>query len=182
MKPTTGFQLLVPLFAAVVVGGIGNPYGAFLGAMLIGISMEVSTAVGAANVQTRDSVHRHGGRAVVQAARAPGEQGLMLEFLTAFAILVGIYSVFALGLNVHWGYTGLFNIGVAGFFALGAYAASLLTIRPPRPDQGEDYLYSGDLANRLDALPFIGFLDLWFVAALVACVARGRGCCAPGRH
>ena len=44
LKPTIGFQLLVPLFAAVVVGGIGNPYGAFLGAMLIGISMEVSTA------------------------------------------------------------------------------------------------------------------------------------------
>ncbi len=44
LKPTIGFQMLVPLFAAVVVGGIGNPYGAFLGAMLIGISMEVSTA------------------------------------------------------------------------------------------------------------------------------------------
>ncbi len=44
LRPTIGFQLLVPLFAAVVVGGIGNPYGAFLGAMLIGISMEVSTA------------------------------------------------------------------------------------------------------------------------------------------
>ena len=44
VKPGTGFSLLVPLFAAVVVGGIGNPYGAFLGAMLIGVSMEVSTA------------------------------------------------------------------------------------------------------------------------------------------
>lgn len=44
LKPTIGFQLLVPLFAAVIVGGIGNPYGAFLGAMLIGVSMEVSTA------------------------------------------------------------------------------------------------------------------------------------------
>ena len=44
LKPTIGFQLLVPLFAAVVVGGIGNPYGAFLGAMLVGVSMEVSTA------------------------------------------------------------------------------------------------------------------------------------------
>ena len=44
LKPTIGFQLLVPLFAAVVVGGIGNPYGAFIGAMLIGVSMEVSTA------------------------------------------------------------------------------------------------------------------------------------------
>lgn len=44
VKPSTGFQLLVPLFAAVVVGGIGNPYGAFIGALLIGVSMEVSTA------------------------------------------------------------------------------------------------------------------------------------------
>ncbi len=44
LKPSTGFQLLVALFAAVVVGGIGNPYGAFIGALLIGVSMEVSTA------------------------------------------------------------------------------------------------------------------------------------------
>ena len=43
LRPVLGFQLLVPLFAAVVVGGIGNPYGAFIGAMLIGVSMEVST-------------------------------------------------------------------------------------------------------------------------------------------
>ena len=91
----------------------------------------------------------------------------MLEFLTAFAILIGIYSVFTLGLNVHWGYTGLFNIGVAGFFALGAYAASLLTIRPPSSDQVDDYLFAGDLANRLEALPVIGVLDVWFVAGLL---------------
>ncbi|MXY59294.1 MAG: branched-chain amino acid ABC transporter permease [Chloroflexi bacterium] len=90
----------------------------------------------------------------------------MLEFLTGFAILVGVYSVFTLGLNVHWGYTGLFNIGVAGFFALGAYTASLLVIRPPQSDQVDDYLFAGDLANRLDALPVIGALDLWFVVAL----------------
>ena len=92
----------------------------------------------------------------------------MLEFLTAFVILVGIYSVFALGLNVHWGYTGLFNIGVAGFFALGAYAAALLTIRPPESAQVDDYLFAGDLARRMETLPVIGALDLWFVAALGA--------------
>ena len=43
-KPAIGFEMLVPMFAAVIVGGIGNPYGAFLGAMLIALSMEVSTA------------------------------------------------------------------------------------------------------------------------------------------
>lgn len=44
IKPSLGFQMLVPLFAAVIVGGIGNPYGAFVGALLIGVSMEASTA------------------------------------------------------------------------------------------------------------------------------------------
>ena len=38
-----GWKLLIPLFAAVVIGGIGNPYGALLGALLMGITTEVST-------------------------------------------------------------------------------------------------------------------------------------------
>ena len=39
----------------------------------------------------------------------------ILDYLVGFAIMAGIYGVFALGLNVHWGFTGLFNIGIAGF-------------------------------------------------------------------
>ncbi len=92
----------------------------------------------------------------------------MIDFTIGFLILVGIYSVFTLGLNIHWGYTGLFNIGVAGFFALGAYTAALLTIRPPSSVQVDDYTIAGDLANRLDSVPVIGALDLWFPAALIA--------------
>jgi len=41
--------------------------------------------------------------------------------------MAGIYAVFALGLNVHWGYTGLFNIGIAGFFALGFSASRIVS-------------------------------------------------------
>jgi len=36
----------------------------------------------------------------------------------------------ALGVNVQWGYAGLFNVGIMGFAALGG-AAALLTSRPP---------------------------------------------------
>jgi branched-chain amino acid transport system permease protein len=43
-----------------------------------------------------------------------------LVFATAFAII-------ALGLNLQWGFTGLFNVGVAGFVAVGAYTSALLT-------------------------------------------------------
>jgi branched-chain amino acid transport system permease protein len=39
----------------------------------------------------------------------------------------GIYAVMALGLNVQWGYTGMFNAGIAGFFAIGAYTSAILT-------------------------------------------------------
>lgn len=40
----SGWKILIPLFAAVVAGGIGNPYGAFLGAIFVGVVGEVSTA------------------------------------------------------------------------------------------------------------------------------------------
>jgi neutral amino acid transport system permease protein len=38
-----GWFLLLPLFASVILGGIGNPYGAIAGAFVIGIAQEVST-------------------------------------------------------------------------------------------------------------------------------------------
>ena len=52
--------------------------------------------------------------------------GLMM-YLIALLTMGGIYAVIALGLNVHWGLTGLFNAGIAGFFAIGAYTSALLT-------------------------------------------------------
>jgi len=44
ITPELGWQMLLSIFAGVVLGGIGNPYGAILGGMIIGISEEVSTA------------------------------------------------------------------------------------------------------------------------------------------
>ena len=37
----------------------------------------------------------------------------------------GMYAILALGLNVQWGFTGLFNAGIAGFFGIGAYTAAI---------------------------------------------------------
>jgi neutral amino acid transport system permease protein len=41
--PSMGFSLLLPIFAAVVLGGIGSAYGALLGGLALGLAMEVST-------------------------------------------------------------------------------------------------------------------------------------------
>lgn len=48
-------------------------------------------------------------------------------YLLSLLTMGGIYSVMTLGLNVQWGFTGLFNAGIAGFFAIGAYTQALLT-------------------------------------------------------
>ena len=47
-----------------------------------------------------------------------------------FFTFVGIYAVLSLGLNVQWGFTGQFNIGVAGFFAVGGYVSAIMTTQP----------------------------------------------------
>jgi neutral amino acid transport system permease protein len=41
--PNVGFTILLPVFAAVVLGGIGSAYGALVGGLLLGLAMEVST-------------------------------------------------------------------------------------------------------------------------------------------
>ena len=55
----------------------------------------------------------------------------LMSYLVSFAVVGSIYAVIALGLNVQWGYTGLFNIGVAAFFAVGAFTSALVTTTQP---------------------------------------------------
>ena len=59
------------------------------------------------------------------------EIGGIVAYLVALAVTAGIYAVFCLGLNIQWGYTGLFNIGIAGFFCIGAYMSALITLPAP---------------------------------------------------
>jgi len=56
----------------------------------------------------------------------------LLAVLVFTGIFASIYALLSLGLNLQWGYTGLFNVGVAGFYAIGAYTSALLTT-PPSP-------------------------------------------------
>ena len=45
LKPEYGFALLLPIFAAVVLGGIGDAFGALFGGLLLGVVIELSTLV-----------------------------------------------------------------------------------------------------------------------------------------
>lgn len=53
----------------------------------------------------------------------------MTFYLIAIATSAGFYLLLALALNLQWGVTGLVNFGVAGLYALGAYASALVTER-----------------------------------------------------
>lgn len=62
----------------------------------------------------------------------------MLDFLNTGLLGYGVfflatalsYSIICLGLNLQWGQTGLFNVGIAGFVAIGAYTSALVTTPP----------------------------------------------------
>jgi neutral amino acid transport system permease protein len=45
VKPQLGFELLLPIFAAVILGGIGDAFGALAGGIVLGLVIEWSTLV-----------------------------------------------------------------------------------------------------------------------------------------
>lgn len=58
--------------------------------------------------------------------------GTMQSWNVALAILnmCLISAIMALGVNIQWGYAGLFNAGVMGFTALGGLAAIVISVAP----------------------------------------------------
>ena len=92
------------------------------------------------------------------------EIGGYIAYLVSLAIMAGIYAVFALGLNIQWGYTGLFNIGIAGFFAIGAYTSAMVTTPMPTGVYAQ-YVHQIFGLN----LPFVfGLLGAALVCGIVA--------------
>ena len=61
-------------------------------------------------------------------------------FYISFAI---VFALLAIGFNLQWGYTGLFNAGIAGFFLIGAYTAAIAITAPSPPATG----YPGHLGG-----------------------------------
>jgi neutral amino acid transport system permease protein len=51
--PRMGFNLLLPMFAGVILGGVGSVYGAMLGSFLVGLSMDVGVLLLSLDVSYR---------------------------------------------------------------------------------------------------------------------------------
>jgi branched-chain amino acid transport system permease protein len=52
------------------------------------------------------------------------------SYLVFFLCVVLVLCILTMGLNLQWGFTGLFNAGVAGFYAIGGYTHAILTAAP----------------------------------------------------
>ncbi len=51
------------------------------------------------------------------------------DFWTFVGVVAGIYTIFALGLQVQFGFAGLLNFGHAAFMAIGAYTMAILVVK-----------------------------------------------------
>ena len=51
----------------------------------------------------------------------------MLTYILFMLVVGSIYALLAQSLMLSWGLAGLVNLGLAGFFAVGAYASAMLT-------------------------------------------------------
>jgi len=52
-----------------------------------------------------------------------------IDFWIGVGILAGTYTIFALGLQINVGFTGIVNFGQAGFMAIGAYTMGILVVK-----------------------------------------------------
>ncbi|MGG7565531.1 branched-chain amino acid ABC transporter permease [Rhodovulum sp. DZ06] len=78
-----------------------------------------------------------------------------------------ISAIMAIGVNIQWGYAGLFNVGTMGFAALGGVGA-VLTAQPPVPEAWG----AGGMGLGLSLLALIGTVIAVMVAR--AKLTRGR--------
>jgi branched-chain amino acid transport system permease protein len=89
----------------------------------------------------------------------------MIEYLYGLAILFGINAILAVSLNVINGYCGLFSLGHAGFFAIGAYTSAASTV-----------YWFPELAQSSPTLALLAACVIGTLAAAVAGFAVGLPC------
>ena len=145
MRWDSGLQILLLLFAAVTLGGLGTAFGALIGSLVIGLVVEVSPVVGVPGdfkyatallililllmVRPQGSARQAAAGRLrkgtgtwtthpVDISQRHAARGDLAADRRRLAIAV-------IGLNIHFGFTGLLNIGQAGFMLLGAYGFAI---------------------------------------------------------
>ena len=83
----------------------------------------------------------------------------LLSYAVFFCVTAGIFAVATLGLNLQWGFTGIMNVGIVGFFGIGAYAAAFIT--------GPVYR---DAFGGFGLHPLVGYLGAMLASGVIATI------------
>ena len=83
----------------------------------------------------------------------------LLSYAVFFFVTAGIFAIATLGLNLQWGFTGIMNVGIVGFFGIGAYAAAYIT--------GPSY---HDAFGGFGLHPLIGYLGAMVASGVIALI------------
>ena len=131
------------MFAAVTLGGLGAAFGALAGSIVIGLVVELSSLVDPERHAVRRGARDPHPRPAVPTAGHPrprrrasdngdhswtGPASSPTSPARSSRPTTAAYALAAIGLNIHFGLTGLLNMGQAGFMLLGAYGFAIATI------------------------------------------------------
>ncbi len=98
-----------------------------------------------------------------------GSVSSVINFVLPSVTTAAIFALICIGLNIQWGYAGIFNFGIVAFFMIGSYVTAIVTKAPPRD---EFSTYVGGYGPSLDVLPALSS-DQWlpFALAMIASMA-----------
>ena len=88
LKPDLSFHLLLPIFAAAIVGGVGQPYGAIAGGFLVGFAETLSVFNWSVLLRALAPVLPDAFEAPAKLAFVPPEYKLVVPFFILIAVLV----------------------------------------------------------------------------------------------
>lgn len=102
----------------------------------------------------------------------------IVSYASFFIALALINGIAVLGLNLQWGETGLFNVGVAAFVAVGAYTSAILTTPATSAHVGGFDLpivvgWIGAMTGAAALAAFVGLLTLRLRADYLAITTFG---------
>ncbi len=66
--------------------------------------------------------------------------GVVLGYIATLGVYFCTYNIFALGLNIQFGYAGILDFTVITFMAMGGYMAGVASLGPSQPGSGIYYI------------------------------------------
>ncbi len=100
--------------------------------------------------------------------------GIILGYISTLGVYFCIYNIFAFGLNIQFGYTGILDFTVITFMAMGGYMAGVASLGPEQPGSGIYYVL-GLIASRRLRSDYLAIVTLAAGSIVLGIVGNANG-------